>query len=300
MDILNKLQTGLKLNYNNMEDSTNKKNSFWIRKVSIWHIIYLIVIALIIQIFLLCIVPGKINDDAYQNFSFAATITSIVLAVVSIVYSLQSGLSSIGQLNSIKEIESRIGNELTKFSTIEATITKAVKEGISPLEASMGNFQRSQDDIQKSQEEQKSNRDSVIESISENKPDNISNTDDTSVKGLALPHIFYVILYTCLKSKIKGKDIPFHILRRFFGVRVNYCEGVIRSISIFNSQRLTLKKGSKPTRIAVDSFDTDVLGDESLLRKQVLDGKNKKLGEDIIQALDEYYDATVDDKCEVL
>lgn len=278
-----------------MNDSTSKKNSFWIRKVSIWHIIYLIVITLVINIFLLCIVPGRINDDAYHNFSFAATITSIVLAVVSIVYSLQSGLSSIGQLNSIKEIESRIGNELTRFSSLETSIKNVVKEGISPLEASMGNLQQSQVDIKKSQVELKLNWESVIESITENKSENLSNNDESSVKKISgLPQIFYVILYTCLKSNITGKDIPFHILGRYFGIRSYYCEGVIRSISIFNSKTLSLKEGSKAIRIVVNSYDTDVLGEESWLRQQVLDGKNKRLGKDIIQALDEYYNASSD------
>lgn len=138
-----------------MDTNTDNKGnrSFWGRKVSIWHIIYLVIICLIINIFLLCIVPGRINEEAYHNFSFAATITSIVLAVVSIVYSLQSGLSSQSQLNGIKNIEERIGSELTRFSTLESSIKDAVKEGITPLEASMGNIQQRQDDLQKSQDD---------------------------------------------------------------------------------------------------------------------------------------------------
>lgn len=74
----------------------------------------------------LLIIPGRINDDAYQNFSFAATITSIVLALVSIVYSLQSGLSSVGQLHSVIEIESQISNEIKKFSGIDEKIRNAL------------------------------------------------------------------------------------------------------------------------------------------------------------------------------
>ena len=138
-----------------MEGSTESKtkHSFWSRKVSIWHIIYLVIICLIINIFLLCIVPGRINDDAYQNFSFAATITSIVLAVVSIVYSLQSGLSSVGQLNGIKDIEAKIGTELTRFANLETSIKNAVREGITPLEASMGDIKQRQDEISKTQDD---------------------------------------------------------------------------------------------------------------------------------------------------
>ena len=71
-----------------MADENTPKKIFWTRKVSLWHIVYIVIICLIVNVFLLCIVPGRVNDEAYQNFSFAATIVSIVLAVVSIVYSL--------------------------------------------------------------------------------------------------------------------------------------------------------------------------------------------------------------------
>lgn len=133
-------------------DENKTPKSFWTRKVSVWHIIYLFIICLLINIFLLCILPGRINDEAYHNFSFAATITSIVLAVVSIVYSIQSGLSSIGQFNGIKEIESQISNEIKRFSNLESSIKNAVAESINPLQASMGDIQQRQEDLQKSQD----------------------------------------------------------------------------------------------------------------------------------------------------
>ena len=92
------------------------------KKVSVWHIIYIVLICTIFCLVVILILPGRICEEAYTNFSFAATITSIVLAVVSIVYSLQSGLSSVGQLNSIKDVEVSIKNELQKFSDIEGAI----------------------------------------------------------------------------------------------------------------------------------------------------------------------------------
>lgn len=294
MDILNKLQTGLKLNYNNMDNSTNKKNSFWIRKVSIWHIIYLIVIALIINIFLLCIVPGRVSDDAYHNFSFAATITSIVLAVVSIVYSLQSGLSSIGQLNSIKEIESRIGNELCKFSDIEDTIAKVVENSISPLEASMGNIQQSQDDIQKSQVEINNWLRKEYREGNDNE-----SADVTSLSKKNTPRIFSVIFYTCVRSKETKKEIPVHILEQHIGSLYYYCEGVIRSLSIYNPQKISIRVGDKSSKIVVERFDENLFGKKEYLKQQILKG-GFELGNSIIIALDEYYDANVDTECEVL
>ncbi len=276
-----------------MEDSKNDKNSFWTRRISIWHVIYVIIIAFIINIFLLCILPGRVNDDAYQNFSFAATITSIVLAVVSIVYSLQSGISSLGQLNSIKEIEGRIGNELSRFSSLENSIKNAVKEGISPLEASMGSIQQRQDDIQRSQDELRDNWNSVIEGslrMTTGTSNNKEVLEESFLSQENAPQIFSVIFYTCVRSHETGKDIPFHVLRKFFGVRSYYCEGVIKSISIFNAGKLTLKQGSKQTRIVVDSYDSQFLGSKKWLKEQILKGTNIQLGRSITQALDGYFD----------
>lgn len=270
-------------------NTDNKSNrSFWGRKVSIWHIIYLVIICLIINIFLLCIVPGRINDDAYHNFSFAATITSIVLAVVSIVYSLQSGLSSQSQLNGIKDIEERIGTELTRFTNLESSIKNAVKEGITPLEASMGNIQQRQDDLQKSQDDFSKNWKEFMQVVKQTEPPTEATSEEQSVLS-DIPQIFSVILYTCVSSKNTGKDIPYHVLARFFGKRSFYCEGVINGLSVFSPEYLKIKVGSKPNRQVVENYDEDKLGKKDWLRQQVFNGKNEKLGADIIAALDEFF-----------
>ena len=281
-------------------DSNNdnkSKHLFWSRRVSIWHIVYLVIICLIINVFLLCIVPGRINDDAYQNFSFAATITSIVLAVVSIVYSLQSGLSSVVQLNSIKDIEAKIGTELKRFANLEASIKNAVREGITPLEASMGDIRQRQDEISKSQDILANNWRELMQTTM---PVNEKSTETSEEKSKSTanlppvdaPQIFSVILYTCICSYQTKKDIPYHVLGQFFGVRRYYCEGVINSLATFNPNSMTVTVGSKHTRQVVSGYNESELGSKEWLRKQVLEGKNSKLGNDIILALDEYYATT--------
>lgn len=273
-----------------MDTNTDNKGnrSFWGRKVSIWHIIYLVIICLIINIFLLCIVSGRINEEAYHNFSFAATITSIVLAVVSIVYSLQSGLSSQSQLNGIKNIEERIGSELTRFSTLESSIKDAVKEGITPLEASMGNIQQRQDDLQKSQDDFSKNWKELMQVVKLTELPTEAAVEEQSEQN-DIPQIFSVILYTCVNSKETGKDIPYDVLARFFGKRSYYCEGVINGLSVFNPEDLKIKTGSKASRQVVEHYDEDKLGKKDWLKQQVLNGKNEKLGADIIAALDEFF-----------
>lgn len=281
-------------------DENNTKKSFWTRKVSVWHIIYLFIICLLINIFLLCILPGRINDEAYHNFSFAATITSIVLAVVSIVYSIQSGLSSIGQFNGIKEIESQISDEIKRFSNLETSIKNVVAESINPLQASMGDIQQRQEDLQKSQDVLSHNWKEYTELIM------IGSATHTPIQGSQetysqeqhsldnVPQIFAVILLTCKYSHETQKDIPYHILGKFFGVRSYYCEGVINSLSIFNSENLKVGVGSKSNRQVVTYYKESVLGTIEQLCKLVTEGKNQKLGQDILRELNCYFNDSAD------
>ena len=268
-------------------DENNK--SFWTRKVSIWHILYIVLIFIILGICLLCVIPGRINDDAYHNFSFAATITSIVLAVVSIVYSIQSGLSSVGRMSNLSEIESNINKEIARFSTLEASIKEGVRDAISPIQASMGDIQQRQNDIQKAQDDMAKN---FIEMMSVNTGTvKISKVkgEQASFPGENLPQIFAVILLTCLHSRKTEKDIPYHILGQFFGVRSYYCEGVINCLTVFDNASLQVGIGTKQNRQKVLVFNEKKYGNEDQLKKLVLKGKNEKLGSDIYAALHKYF-----------
>lgn len=265
---------------------SNEKKSFWTMKVSVWHILYIILIFFILSICLLCVIPGRINDDAYHNFSFAATITSIVLAVVSIVYSIQSGLSTMGRMSNLTEIESNINKEIARFSTLEAAIKEGVKEVITPIQASMGDIQQRQNDLQKAQDDLAKNFSEML----------TTSTSGHTKKGTKdefpqnnLPQIFAVILLTCLLSQKTGRDIPYHILGRFFGVRSYYCEGVINCLAVFQNTSLQVGEGSKNNRQKIILYDESKFGTDKQLRKLVLRGNNEKLGNDIITALNEYF-----------
>lgn len=127
----------------NKESCSGEGNGFLHRKISLWHFVYFLLICIMFTVTVLLIMPGRVNDDAYQNFSFAATITSIVLAVVSVIYSLQSSLSSVGQLNAISDIENKISNEIKKFSDIDDKICVA----LSPIASQVGYIKQTQDSL---------------------------------------------------------------------------------------------------------------------------------------------------------
>jgi len=265
-----------------MENSENKK-SFFKRRVSIWHIIYLIVICLIINIFLLCIIPGRINDDAFHNFSFAATITSIVLAVVSIVYSLQSGISSIGQIESIKEIESKIGREISRFSDLESSIKNAVKEGMIPLENSVGDLQKAQDNVA-------SLLKSSLESAAPIQPKDTSGSIPKLFQEQPIPKIIYIILYSCQRSFETKRPIPMDVFKKHFEGDASYCKGVVVCLSIFMASDITIHSDAYKTDFQVVAYNENTLGKKEWLYQQSTEGKNKEQGKIVVDDIDAYYD----------
>ena len=106
----------------------SKEHNSGAMKVNIHHLYYVLLIAVLIIVVLILHIPFGISRYAFDNFSFASTITSIVLAVVSIVYSIQSGNSSSDQLNGVRDIERNITKQLNNFSELEDKLHKKVDE----------------------------------------------------------------------------------------------------------------------------------------------------------------------------
>lgn len=93
------------------------------------HILYLCIIFAITTIFLIiCFCKGKISDEAFQNVSFAATVSSIILAVISIVISLNAADSTANNLGSITEVERKLTESLYKLQSISETLRRTEKK----------------------------------------------------------------------------------------------------------------------------------------------------------------------------
>ena len=259
-----------------MEESVNNKN-FWSRKISIWHFVYIILFCIFFSIVTLLIMPGRINDDAYQNFSFAATITSIVLALVSIVYSLQSGLSSVGQLHSVIEIESQISNEIKKFSGIDEKIRNALV----PISSQVGSIQKTQDTIRQAQDDIH-NELLKISSLEIPKDDG----GNTTLEG---PAILYILLYAAVLSKTKAMDMPYHLFAKYVGPQSKYCEGLLDGMAVLQPDKIKIEQGSRPARKKVTVFDENSLGTLDVLKNKASSLLNEKLSKNLLTELDNYF-----------
>lgn len=106
---------------------------------SFLHIIYGAIILALLAVFLLLVAPDRINDFAFSNFSFASTLISIVLAVVSIVYSLQSGLTNNSYKSRMDEIQKSIYDRMKNLQEVEASLRNLVEEHKANLKGNVGN-----------------------------------------------------------------------------------------------------------------------------------------------------------------
>lgn len=255
--------------------------SLMAKKVSVWHILYIITICVIVVIFFLLLAPGKINDEAYHNFSFAATITSIVLAVVSIVYSIVSGISTIGHIGRIKNIEENISNEVDKFSKID----EAIKEALSPINKQIG-------DMQKAQDLMKSNQEQIFEGINkfnENRETLQLSQGNESSETIVAPPILYLVLYAAVLSKETSMDIPYHKFAEEIGGQAKYCEGLLDGIAALNPENIKVEQGSRFSRKKVTVFNEKKWGTKDGLRDKVRNETNGKLSERLMSKIDDYY-----------
>ena len=255
--------------------------SLMAKKVSVWHIVYIITICVLVVIFFLLLAPGKINDEAYHNFSFAATITSIVLAVVSIVYSIVSGISTIGHIGRIKNIEENISKEVEKFSRID----EAIKEALSPINKQIG-------DLQKAQDLMTSKQDLISEGINKFNDNRITlqlPRENGQTQTIVAPPIVYLVLYAAALSKEKDMDIPYHKFAEVIGGQAKYCEGLLDGIAALNPDNIKVEQGSRFSRKKVTEFNEEYWGSKDELKDKVRKETNGKLSEVLMSKIDDYY-----------
>jgi len=258
------------------------------KKVSVWHIVYLVLLTIIINVFLLAICPGRVSDAAMDNISFASAIVSIVLALVSIVYSLQSGFSSSNQFEGIKNIEGNIQDELRQFQSLRDTISQAVepiKIVVGEIQQTTVDIQKTTGDIQKAQDNMKRNLDDLNKPITLNVLD---SKDSSKERNITLTHTMVVALYAAAMSKEKNMDIPFHIFANFIGSKSHYAEGVLEALSALDDG-IKLEQDSSPTRKKVTKFNEKTFGTKVELRAKAVVNPNKRIGEEFISAIDGYF-----------
>lgn len=104
------------------------KDTQYIHKVHlIYNIVYLSVIFGIIVLCIILTCHYSIAEIAFHNFSFASTIVSIVLAVVSICYTLYSGWAMAQYFGNLSQIETRLHEEVNNLKKVQEKMDEILK-----------------------------------------------------------------------------------------------------------------------------------------------------------------------------
>lgn len=224
------------------------------KKISIHHLYYVLLIAILIVIGLVLVIPNGVSRYAFDNFSFASTITSIVLAVVSIVYSIQSGNSSSDQLNGVRNIERNITEQLSNFSDLEDKLHKKVDE----IKLGMTTVKEGQADI-------KETFGHFLEQGGFASPANSTNKVDNFTYNSLFGNI---LLYSCALSYETKRPLPGEILGKMMD-NFTYCYGYLIALSVFESTKIAVDNSKNcPLMSKVSLYDDNFFGTkEQLLGK---------------------------------
>lgn len=234
----------------------------------------------------LCIIvcqKRSVENVAFTNVSFAATITSIVLAVVSIVFSIISSNGVSGNLSGIANIERNIQEQMVRFGEIGKRMQLALKTSSDQL--TKVNEKMGQVNLE-------------IEKLSEwNKPPRATSDKDGksySIKNNSING--NLILYSCNKLFEKGLfNTEFDIFSILSDkMEESYLQGYIVALngSLHNfiaksdGKKISLKKYDPKDFSGIDSY----FGGADFIKRFT----NKELQEEVLQYVSEI-DAAIDD-----
>lgn len=143
------------------------------------HIIYLcIIFTIVLGFMIVCFCKGRISENAYQNVSFAATVSSILLALISIVLSMNAANTTSINLGSMSELERKLNESLDRLDEIRKRIDRSEKKiDKLPLEGNLEPSQIAADAI-------KLNKKSYLFMMMGHKSDAYKQYEDAAIKEL--------------------------------------------------------------------------------------------------------------------
>lgn len=238
------------------------------------HLIYCLVISgVILSAVVICWIisaNSEVSAAALQNFSFAATISSIVLAVVSITYSIYSGAGMSGSIGVMQSAEEEIRKQVAALQNIDSRIIDAVKDGNRPLAEQVASVAEQIQPLQKA---------GLQASAPSKDSSDLFDTENTSLFGM-------YIIYMCLKWEETGKSWPLDILGNENSL---YLYGYLIAMSSVPSLKFSLSLDSSANMVQECSFSE---GGYSISVEQLKEQMQKKAdGADFHQT----YLKTIDD-----
>ena len=248
------------------------------RKMLRIHAGYLAVIFLVLGVFLFLLAPVTICPNAFQNFSFASTIVSIVLAVVSIVYSFRSQSNSSDNIAGIREIERNIASKLKRFDSMKTELVEEVKNITRPIGEDVNR-------IKIDQVETSNKMQLMLEKMSQKSID----THDSNGHLLNRTSFYgNILMYVLCKAKQSGKEVSFEKIGLNLSKNFDYFWGFVIVLGALNEDVFACEVTPENV-IKVNKYNSEKLGDDSYWRSFILSFKNKSESQKYLDAIDLYF-----------
>ncbi len=261
------------------------------RYITRLHLVYGFIILAILGVFLLLVAPGKVNENAFDNFCFAATIVSIVLAVVSIVYSFRTKNNASDNMAGIREIERGIDDKLCKFDELEKHIIEEFSNlqsrGINPLQKDVSSLHDDQVGIREGLEQLKAvMKQQVVPKESKGVEKDQGNNE--GIKGNSF--LGNLLLYMALQSFKKNKVIDLSEINSKLALQRDYLYGYLLALCVFFRDKISLNyEKNRATLGTIKAFDEGFFGNEEVCKKRVTEYKDTAAVKEYIEAIDSYF-----------
>ncbi len=240
-----------------------EKNDFRDRKmVARVHIIYWAIIYAMLAIFLLLIAPGRVNENALENFSFASSLISIVLAVVSIVYSFQSGKNASDSIISLSQIEDNINSKVSSLESLRDDLKKCFMESLSPISEGVSSLREAQTDVSKKIDQWSIKKADYDDN--HNTSENTAQVNSFNISSSSL--LGNIALYAAALSYNKTKAINPSI---FNEIKCDdYMYGFLVALSCTFPDKISFN--GSPLDSVIEKFDYTFFGDIESIREKIL------------------------------
>lgn len=247
------------------------------KKILKLHLIYWAVIFALLSVFLLCIAPGKVNESAFENFSFTSSIVSIVLAVVSIVFSFKTKSTTSDNIAGIREIERSIDSKLQKFDSLKTEIVEEVKGITRPIEDDVNSIRQGQVETSNKMQE-------LFEKMAQRS----AGTNETNGQLLSSASFFgNVMMYVLCKAKQSGKVIDMNKMGLDFNDNYDYFWGFWVALTALKGRPFDYE--DKKRIITVTKYDESQLGDMSYWESKINGFKDKEEVKKYLDAVNTYF-----------
>jgi len=268
------------------------------KKILKLHLIYWAIIFAILFVCLICIIPGYVNDRAFDNFSFASIIVSIVLAVVSIVYSFRSKSFTSDNIAGIREIENSINDKLQKFDTlqnnistdVQSAISEGVGKAISEIRDDVGNLKEDQADIKQSMSQIVQDQKKYFEP--ETKIDSSKTEKRTVISGPSF--IGKVAMYIASRCHDTKKELVISSIDSLISSDKDYYWGYYSALASCLPDYFRYGVSFNPITFSFPDYNEDKLGTSDYWKSEVMNTEEKTLSEDYINKIELYLENSGD------